>query len=89
MVSSENDALNILFEAAARSEPVDAYASTASRASFNRFTNTQESPKLIASASQIVNINSADIDILHIWNACRFVKMGWFTAREAMTLVDL
>lgn len=28
-------------------------------------------------------------DALKIWNACRFVKMGWFTAHEAMSLVDL
>lgn len=28
-------------------------------------------------------------DSLQIWNACRFVKMGWFSAHEAMTLVDL
>lgn len=28
-------------------------------------------------------------DALQIWNACRFVKMGWFSAYEAMTLVDL
>lgn len=89
MVSSENDALNILFEAAARSEPVDAYVSTVASTNFNGFTNTQESPKSVGSAPHIVNINSSSIDILHIWNACRFVKMGWFTAREAMTLVDL
>lgn len=88
MVSSENDALNILFEAAARSDPVDAYTS-ASRTSINGFTNTQESPQSVESAPQLVNINSANFDVLHIWNACRFVKMGWFTAREAMTLVDL
>ncbi|KAJ5983126.1 hypothetical protein N7481_005225 [Penicillium waksmanii] len=28
-------------------------------------------------------------DALQMWNACRFVKMGWFSAHEAMTLVDL
>lgn len=28
-------------------------------------------------------------DALQTWNACRFVKMGWFSAHEAMTLVDL
>lgn len=30
-----------------------------------------------------------DADVLRIWNACRFVKMGWFSAHEAMELVDL
>lgn len=28
-------------------------------------------------------------DAVQIWGACRFVKMGWFSAHEAMTLVDL
>jgi hypothetical protein len=30
-----------------------------------------------------------EMDTVQIWNAHRFVKMGWFSAREAMTLVDL
>lgn len=30
-----------------------------------------------------------ETDTVQIWNAHRFVKMGWFTAKEAMTLVDL
>lgn len=30
-----------------------------------------------------------DADVLRIWNACRFVKMGWFSAHEAMELMDL
>lgn len=28
-------------------------------------------------------------DALRVWNACRFVKMGWFSAHEAVALVDL
>lgn len=87
MVSSENDALNILFDAAARSDPVDAYT-PASRTSINGFTDTEESSQSVESA-QLVNTNPANFDVLYIWNACRFVKMGWFTAREAMSLVDL
>ncbi|KAJ5127867.1 hypothetical protein N7448_008646 [Penicillium atrosanguineum] len=30
-----------------------------------------------------------EMDTVQIWNAHRFVKMGWFTAKEAMSLVDL
>lgn len=29
-----------------------------------------------------------ETDALRIWNACRFVKMGWFSSHEAITLVD-
>ncbi|OGM47665.1 putative C6 transcription factor Aro80 [Aspergillus bombycis] len=28
-------------------------------------------------------------DVLRIWNACRFVRMGWIKAREAVILVEL
>jgi hypothetical protein len=30
----------------------------------------------------------SETDALRIWNACRFVKMGWFSSHEAITLVD-
>lgn len=30
-----------------------------------------------------------DPEAIRIWNACRFVKMGWFTANEAIDLVNL
>jgi hypothetical protein len=29
-----------------------------------------------------------ETDALRIWNACRFVKMVWFSSHEAITLVD-
>lgn len=28
-------------------------------------------------------------DVLRIWNACRFVRMGWFSAQEAVVLINL
>lgn len=31
----------------------------------------------------------SDVDVLRIWNACRFVRMGWFSAQEAVVLMDL
>ncbi|KAB8269266.1 hypothetical protein BDV30DRAFT_229964 [Aspergillus minisclerotigenes] len=33
--------------------------------------------------------SSIDADILRIWSAWRFVRMGWIKAREAVTLVEL
>ncbi|KAF7589495.1 hypothetical protein BBP40_004249 [Aspergillus hancockii] len=33
--------------------------------------------------------NPVESDTRRVWNACRFVKMGWLTAQEAITLVDL
>ncbi|KAL4892396.1 hypothetical protein BDV59DRAFT_40733 [Aspergillus ambiguus] len=53
----------------------------------NRDTNRQS---IRATANQALP-QDADPhpEVLRMWNACRFVKMGWFTAREAITLVDL
>ncbi|OJJ36117.1 hypothetical protein ASPWEDRAFT_172903 [Aspergillus wentii DTO 134E9] len=31
---------------------------------------------------------TSDTNVLRIWNACRFVRMGWFTASEALLLID-
>lgn len=92
MVSSENDALNILFEAATCTEPANAFPSTSKTAltGFPSVREVEESPiSLQQSTPQLSSIDSIDYDILRIWNACRFVKMGWFTAHEAMTLADL
>ncbi|KAJ5173249.1 hypothetical protein N7492_005842 [Penicillium capsulatum] len=36
-----------------------------------------------------VNISEATQDVLQVWEACRFVRMGWFTAAEAVTFIDL
>ncbi|KAJ5295704.1 hypothetical protein N7508_010525 [Penicillium antarcticum] len=42
-----------------------------------------------AERSRSIAPELTDADILRVWNACRFVKMGWFSAQEAMVLVDL
>lgn len=92
MVSNENDALNILFEAATCTEPVNTFPSTSETAlnGLPSVPEVEESPgSLQQSTPQLSSIGSIDYDILRIWNACRFVKMGWFTAHEAMTLVDV
>lgn len=104
VVASGNDALNILFEAAtaqnqdetpptdvspaldgeSRSDPSNAKERTASR-NFERPVAFESVPRAIRPAE----ISEATEDTLSVWDACRFVKMGWFTAREAVTFVDL
>ncbi|CAI7568969.1 unnamed protein product [Penicillium bialowiezense] len=46
--------------------------------------STHDAPRPAQAAPELT-----DADVLRIWNACRFVKMGWFSAHEAMELVDL
>jgi hypothetical protein len=36
-----------------------------------------------------ISLALGEVDTVQVWNAHRFVKMGWFSAKEAMNLVDL
>lgn len=40
-------------------------------------------------APNSVQLSAASEEVLDLWKNCRFVRMGWFTAREAVTYVDL
>ncbi|KAJ5925453.1 hypothetical protein N7454_008092 [Penicillium verhagenii] len=104
VVASGNDALNILFEAAtAQSQEDNAHhePSPSGRAnSSNGQKNTQErsTPRHyetpipfepVPRNSRPVDLAEVSRDTLQVWEACRFVRMGWFTAREAVTFIDL
>ncbi|GFG16146.1 transcriptional activator ARO80 [Aspergillus udagawae] len=79
-VTSGNDALKILFDAAV--EQVQAPVLSGAE--------TDETPQQQSLASTNLKIDCiSKTDVLEIWSGCRFVKMGWFTAREALLYVDL
>ncbi|KAL4886975.1 hypothetical protein BJY04DRAFT_204590 [Aspergillus karnatakaensis] len=101
VVSSGNDALNILFEAAAHRQEVD----LADQEMHSRNTPNSTSygvgrgssfgpysaatPDVPSKTIHPVELSFATQEVLGIWEACRFVMMGWFTSREAVTLIDL
>lgn len=104
VVASGNDALNILFEAATAHSQEDGSLNDASplpgAGSKTGGSNVKErvTPKnyespaafeSIPPAISPVKLSDATYEVLQIWEACRFVRMGWFTAREAVTFVDL
>lgn len=67
-MSNEQDAMRLLFKAAAQSQPsIEAAA---------------------PQCSSIEDNESNYPDALRVWNACRFVRMGWFTAQEAISLIE-
>jgi len=37
----------------------------------------------------VSNLSFPSDDVLDVWGRCRFVIQGWFTAQEAVTLIDL
>lgn len=99
VVSSGNDALNLLFEAAAHEGGNTASMDQSTpRPSQDSATAQETSPYNVFpssgsfSASQPgpspVKISSSSHSVLRVWEACRFVRMGWFSAREAVTYID-
>ena len=103
VVASGNDALNILFEAATANSQEDNSPNNASPQGAGtqqggsnakeRVTPNSHGPsaplKSSPRATHSVSLSETTYETLQIWEACRFVRMGWFTAREAVTLVDL
>lgn len=104
VVASGNDALNILFEAATAQDQEDNTSNetntplrTGSKSgglngNARSTSRNYESPVIFEAAPKNVGpVNLSDVapDILSVWEACRFVRMGWFTAREAVTFIDL
>lgn len=102
VVSSGNDALNILFEAAAAHSRGNGMAgpdaqpgnnpseSRATRSENPWACGNSAAPSHVATRTVYpVEISQASKEVLEVWEACRFVKMGWFTSREAVTLIDL
>jgi hypothetical protein len=71
VVSSNNDAMNILYEAALLER-----------------NNCVLNEMPLADSALSIPRSLNETDALRIWNACRFVKMGWFSSHEAITLVD-
>ena len=92
VVSSGNDALNILFEAASRDRggllhETDVFANhNTPRAMGSQGAEPGQSPD---DAQLRLGLSSPSDEVLGMWMSCRFVTMGWLTAREAVILLDL
>lgn len=103
VVASGSDALNLLFEAATRDGAVAAATAGADESFPTQPVGGGElepvayvapgsnvaamSPGLLAPS--LVHLSAASDEVLDLWKSCRFVRMGWFTAREAVTYIDL
>jgi Fungal Zn(2)-Cys(6) binuclear cluster domain len=86
VVSRGNEALDILFEAAAHQERANA-----GNAHSGPFTSLPRSQSSSAASIQnhAVTLSSATAATLELWAACRFVSQGWLSAQEAVTYIDL
>ncbi|KAL5121458.1 hypothetical protein ACEQ8H_000530 [Pleosporales sp. CAS-2024a] len=94
VVSSGSDALNLLFEAANHRDAMDNQEQSGSqayetpRSGATGFDGVPSSPFHTFKA-QPVQMSTPSPETLKVWTSCRFVQMGWFSAHEAVTYVDL
>jgi hypothetical protein len=95
VVSSGSDALNLLFEAAHHRDAMDSQEQSGSqayetpRSGPSGFENGVPSSPFHTFRAQPVQMSTPSPETLKIWTSCRFVQMGWFSAHEAVTYVDL
>lgn len=94
VVSSGSDALNLLFEAAHHRDAIDNQEQSGSqayetpRSGPSGFDGVPSSP-FHTFRAQPVQMSTPSPETLKVWTSCRFVQMGWFSAHEAVTYVDL
>lgn len=92
VVSNGNDALNLLFQAATQDQ-AEHRSETARHTGFGTQTGTgvttPHSTFLATNVMEPVAISPAAVTIYKLWRSTRFVKMGWLSAEEAITYIDL
>jgi hypothetical protein len=98
VVSSGNDALNLLFEAAAHTNSKSNDMTPTRQPAVEpdhgmSKVHYQSLPQAIATgtspaAPPPVEISRSDPSLFGVWESFRLVKLGWFTAKEAVTFVD-
>jgi hypothetical protein len=105
IVTSSNDALGLLFQGVEQqNESVNDDRQTVAgrtRAEFQGHVHTDAEPiqhrtprsglPMGTTPGQVFQeqLSPVERDILALWNRCRFIKQGWFSAKEAVTYIDL
>lgn len=102
VVSNGHDALNLLFEAANQSSQHDIQSPSSrdlhghtphsSTGNFSAAACTTSPASSIPVRTNLASgaiVSSNNTEVLEVWSAFRFVRMGWLSAQEALALVDL
>ena len=84
VVSRGNDALNILFQAAAHQERTNGNNQKLAVPGRKSLQGSSS-----ANRTQSRSLSWASPATIELWSACRFVAQGWMSAQEAITYVDL
>jgi hypothetical protein len=89
-VSTGNDALNVLFRAAEQRDQESAQGAMSTPRGSKRAEDCNTTPTAYPMPPPPESYNPhIEPDILQLWESFRFVKMGWFTPREAVFYMDL
>ncbi|KAJ3522709.1 hypothetical protein NM208_g12742 [Fusarium decemcellulare] len=91
IVTGSNDALDILSDAAGQQHSVAGSTPSQPQPSYAAHSS---GPKVISGGFHglgftITALSEPDDATLDMWDKCRFVRQGWFTAQEAVTYIDL
>lgn len=91
VVSNGNDALNLLFEAAAQQHADDTANCTTSRIGSSPRVNTRPVNETSFAGQDHPRLASISLtsDIHKLWRSSRYVKMGWLSAEDIVVLLDL
>ena len=87
ILARPSDALDVLFDAARPDISESPFSHTRDQGGI-----TRDKTQTDVSASGLVSISGLSHpseDVLDLWDRCRFVRQGWFTAQEAVTYLDL
>ncbi|KAF6512935.1 hypothetical protein HZS61_007741 [Fusarium oxysporum f. sp. conglutinans] len=91
IVTGTNDALDFLSTAAGQ-HSIAGSAPSQGQPSASHVQS--DGPKVVSGGSNgvgftITTLSEPDDACLDMWDKCRFVRQGWFTAQEAVTYIDL
>ncbi|VUC27066.1 unnamed protein product [Clonostachys rosea] len=89
MISSGNDALEALFEPVRQTHQVEQNTSWEHESSGDTLPLPMAATPHGSETSRRLKGPNSSSSVLEMWNACRFVKQGWFSAEEAVFLVDM
>ncbi|XEV01335.1 hypothetical protein FSHL1_006622 [Fusarium sambucinum] len=92
IVTGTNDALDFLSTAAGQRHSIS--GSTPSQVNLLPNNDQSSGPKVVSGGYNgigftITTLSEPDDACLDMWDKCRFVRQGWFTAQEAVTYIDL
>ncbi|KAF2092820.1 hypothetical protein NA57DRAFT_8111, partial [Rhizodiscina lignyota] len=89
VVSSGNDALNLLFQAASQRQNGTSDAHLFPSHNGGMDANGTPAARMPSSSAYLARPPATSTDVINVWKSCRFVKMGWFSAEEALWFMEM